>query len=356
MGIEIGDKQFKWFMDFARVHLVGKHPEGFSSMGDLADCWHPDLVQCLELALYLEQVDNFAESLVHLRKAMNALLDSRRPDIAQEYAITAVNTFPGCPYYKLVLGLACMYMGDWAKAKDLFLHYLEVYQDSWEAKYYMAKCHVGLDENDQAIELLESIVQVNNDPAKIPLLASCYAAKGKQIVREIFGKTQNIAISASMACPHLEKALQYLAQYQKTQESSSLESGQDDNQDLRPTVDTLFNETCNVYDELMPGKLQGMGITLSLNRLHRVVLGDLRAELAPAMLDAVFTCNNTVRSAMVLSCTRSSSGRLSSDVLLFQTDDIDRMRQEKPVGWVTISYPGWDDPRQPQVSYSLGKE
>jgi len=339
----IGDKdsdEFQEFLILALKHLVIEHPDEFQSPDDLADCWHPDLIGCIKNAKASNSIPDLMEALVYKKRAIRSQIENRLDHAKANYA-ASIQAFPGCPHFRFMLGAVCAQKCEWEEARELFTQYLSSNPEAWEAQNRLALCHFSLGEYDSAIDLLENIMHEYYEPMMSLLLGTCFYQKGERLGKDLYRKTgvYDQDATARIVGPHLEKALHHLMQFRQYDESQ----------------DEQFDKACNLYDMLKPGKLQEMGIPLSLNRLHRVVLGDCRENPPEQVLRAEFRCNKIVRSAGILSCVRgTSSGRYQTDIMLFETDDTDRIGNDKPVGWFTMLYPGHENPEVPDIAYNLG--
>jgi hypothetical protein len=216
---------------------------------------------------------------------------------------------------------------------------MSINENDWEVKFSLSKLLFEDNQFDEAIELLEEVIQIHYEPEMDMHLGVYYASKGEQIGKEAvtqMGYFDEDKIS-SIASPFLKKAVFHLDKYRK-----------------KNVIDkSYFDQVCNMFDQLSPGSLQKMQIPLSLSRIHRVLIGDCRIEPPQEIIETEFVCKKTIKSAFLTSCV-AGTNRNKAMIYLYETDDTEKITSgdEKPCSAVNISFPGFDDPSVPTCHVS----
>lgn len=327
-------EQEKFMEFFTTVTVNSKFIE--RDPDDFGKCWHPDLIQCMELAKKQGRITELIDALEHKLAGINLSEEGEYAEAIVQLK-KAADIFPEGLHFKFVLALGYMRVEKYNEAMEILEECLLAKPNDWEAKYYLSRCCYMINNVDRAIVLLEDCIKTNYEPEMSLHMGIYCASKGESIGKELYRKLgrydQNK--TAEMASPYLEKAIKSFQEYLKS-------GGEVDMQ--------YFNKICNMFDQLSPGGLQYMGIPLSLNRLHRVLSSV--DDLPEPMLDAEFSPVKKVCSAHVVSCVQGkSAGRYQASVLLFETDDSDKVANKlvDSIALLTIVYPGLHDPNIPDV-------
>jgi tetratricopeptide (TPR) repeat protein len=323
------------FVEFFTTVMVGskfieRNPD------DLAKCWHPDLIQCMEIAQEKEKVHELRSALEHKLAALNLSEEGKYTEAINEYR-KAVDVFPYSLHFNFILALGYIDTKEYNEASKLLEDILLVKPNDWEAKYYLSRCCYILKDVDRAITLLEDCIKTNYEPNMSLEIGTYYYSKGKSIGQELYRKLgiYDQQRTAEMASPYLEKAINSFQLYSKS-------GGEVDPQ--------YFNTVCNLFDQLSPGRLQYMGIPLSLNRLYGVLSNV--DEVPGPVLDAKFHPEKKVCSAFVFKVNSFRSGRTLTNVSLYETADTDDIRNgiAEPLYLVEIVFPGQFDNTVPDVT------
>ncbi len=291
---------------------------------DIAKCWHPDLVRCMDIAKEKGKLYELKDALEHKLAAINLSEAGKHAEAIDEYR-KAADVFPFDSHFKFLMALGYMDNKEFGNAAHLLEGVLSENPTNMEAIRHLSKCCYLLDDVDRAIVLLQECMTIESDPEMFMEMGTYCCSKGEIVAKEICRKLGRYdqASAAEVAAPYLEKAIKSFQQSPNAQERFSSE---------------YFNELYRMYDQLMPGRLQGMSIPLSLNRLYRV--SSHVDDMPEPMMDAEFVPKKNVHSALVASCVCGRSrGDYTATVFLFDGDD--PTQSLKPVNMMTIvMYPG----------------
>ena len=308
------DKFFEFFKTvLVNSEFIKRDPD------DFAKCWHPDLVRCMDIAKEKGKLYELKDALEHKLAALNLSEADKHAEAIDEFR-KAADVFPFDSHFKFLMALGYMENNEVGNAAHLLEGVLSENPTNMEAIRHLSRCCYLLDDVDRAIVLLQECMTIESDPEMFMEMGGYCCSKGEIVAKEIcrrLGRYDQERV-AEVAAPYLERAIKSFQQCPNAQERFSPQ---------------YFNKLYQMYDQLIPGRLQDMSIPLSLNRLYRV--NTLVDDMPEPMMDAEFVPKKNVHSALVASCVRgNSAGDYTATVFLFDGDDPTQSRQ--PVNMMTI--------------------
>jgi tetratricopeptide (TPR) repeat protein len=322
-------------LDFIADFVLGSKT---FSHDQLDTCFRADLPRCMTLAMRSGKANELLTALEHEFRGITLARGGNHTEAIQEYR-KAVDAFPEGPHFKYRLAIGYFQAELFKEALPLLEEFIQLQPDDREAKYFLSRCCYLNHDVDKAIALMEDCIAANSEPRMNLQLGVFYASKGETLGQELcteLGRYDEQQV-AELCCPYFEKALHNFIAYKRG-------GGELD--------EKYFNKVCNLHDQLSPGKLQHMGIRLSLNRLHRVLsnLGDV--TIPDAVMNAEFVPAAKVCSAWIATSEDRQNGRILYTAYLYETVDTDLIPKKlvNPSTAVEIYFPGLKNSAVPDVN------